>query len=68
MEIRKNITINLTPKDVKHIILDYLTKEGYEIKKEDDITFKVGNECQGYGTAEHYVTIFNGCSVNCKEK
>lgn len=31
MEIKKNITINLTPADLKQIILDYLTKDGYVI-------------------------------------
>ena len=68
MEIKKSITINLTPADVKQIILDYLTKDGYVIKTENDISFQVGTECQGYGMAEREVTIFKGCSVNCKEK
>ena len=67
MNIKKNITIKLSADDVRQIISDYLTNDGYTTKPED-IKFNIGEECRGYGMAEHYVTIFEGCSVNSKEK
>ena len=48
MNIKKNITINLSPDDVRQIIFDYLTKDGYSVNS-DDIEFDIGEECHGYG-------------------
>lgn len=67
MEIKKNITINLSKEDLKQIIADYLVKDGYNVKP-SDINFNVSSQLEGYGMAEHEVTVFKGCTVNCKEK
>ena len=67
MDIKKSITINLSPDDVKRIISDYLTKDGYSVSPVD-IEFDIGEECHGYGVGEHYEYVFEGCSVRCKEK
>lgn len=65
MEAMFNITINLSPDDVKQIIAEYLTKKGYVVKS-NGIEFKVGEECRGYGMGEYYVTEFLGCSIKCE--
>lgn len=67
MKIEKNIEIKLTTDDCKKIIADYLTKDGYDVKPEN-VHFDVSTQLEGYGTMEHEVTKFRGCSVNCKEK
>lgn len=67
MDIKKNITIDLTPDDVKEVITEHFAKEGYTVKL-DGVKFKVGEECHGYGMGEHYVTKFLGCSVKCEGK
>ena len=67
MEIKKNITINLSENDVKEIIADYLKREGYDLEV-NDVTLSIGSRCEGYGDAEHEVNYFKGAYVNCKEK
>ena len=67
MEIKKNITINLSENDVKEIIADYLKREGYDVTV-NDVTLSIGSRCEGYGDAEHEVVYFKGAYVNCKEK
>lgn len=67
MDIKKSITINLSADDVRQIISDYLTKDGYTINSKD-IKFNIEEEYHGYGMAEHYEFVFAGCSVNSKEK
>lgn len=67
MVIKKNITIDLTEEDVKKIIVEHLTREGYDVS-EDNITISVGTRLEGYGMAEHQVCCFNGVSIKCKEK
>lgn len=67
MDIKKNITINLSVDDVKQIITEHFVKEGYTVKS-NGIKFEVGEECHGYGMGEHYVTEFLGCSVKCEGK
>ena len=67
MEIKKNITIKLSENDVKEIIADFLKRDGYNVTV-DDVSFSVGTRCEGFGTAEHYVSCFNGAFVKCKEK
>lgn len=64
MEAKFNITIKLSPDDVKQIIAEYLAKEGYSVKP-DDIKFGISEKCHGYGMGEHYTTVFSGCSVKC---
>lgn len=67
MEIKKNITIELSENDVKEIIADYLKREGYAVKS-DDVSFSIGTRCEGYGMAETYINYFKGAFVKCKEK
>ena len=67
MQIKKNITIELSEKDVKEIIVDYLNKEGYKITV-DDISFFVGSRIEGYGMGEHKVNYFRAAYKKCKEK
>ena len=67
MEIKKNITIELSEKDVKEIIADYLQKEGYRVVSED-VKLSVGQKLEGYMMDEHYVSYFEGAFIKCKEK
>lgn len=67
MQIKKNITIELSEKDVKEIIADYLNKEGYKITV-DDVSLSVGSRIEGYGMGEHEVNYFEAAYIKCKEK
>lgn len=67
MEIKKNITIELSASDVKQIIVDYLNKDGYDIT-ESNVDLRVGQNLVGYPTNEHYEPYFKGAFVKCKEK
>ena len=57
MEIKKNITINLSENDVKEIITDYLKRKGYGVTV-NDVTLSIGLRCERYGTAEYEVNYF----------
>ena len=67
MEIKKNITIELSENDVKEIITEYLKREGYTATV-DDVRLSVGSRLEGYGVAEHPVNYFEGAFIKCKEK
>ena len=67
MEIKKNITIELTEDDVKEIIVNYLMRDGYDVTV-DDIRLSVGSRLEGFGMMEHPVNYFEGAYVKCKEK
>lgn len=67
MEIKKNITINLSENDVKQVIADYLKREGYDVTV-NDVSLSVGSRIEGYGMTEHEINYFKGAYVNCKEK
>lgn len=67
MEIKKNITINLSEDDLKKIVADYLQKDGYSVK-EEDVSFSVGRQIKGYGMQEYEELYFKGCNVKCSEK
>ena len=67
MEIKKNITINLSENDVKEAIAEYLKREGYNVTF-NDVTLSIGSRYEGYGDAEHEVNYFKGAYVNCNEK
>lgn len=68
MEIKTNVTVNLSEDDVKQILADYVHKKtGYEIRT-DDVTLSVGSRIEGYGMGEYSVEYFKGAYVNCKEK
>jgi hypothetical protein len=66
MEIKKKITISLSENDVKAIVAEYLTKNGYKVKVED-ITLDVGNEWIGYGRDEHQEPRFRECRAVVRE-
>lgn len=67
MEIKKNITIELSENDVKEIIVDYLKREGYAVSI-DNVSLSVGSRIEGYGIGEHEVNYFKAAYVKCKEK
>ena len=67
MQIKKNITIEPSEKDVKEIIADYLNKEGYKITV-DDVSLSVGSRIEGYGMGEYEVNYFKAAYIKCKEK
>lgn len=65
MDIKKKIMIKLTELDVKEIVADYLTKEGYKVSA-DNVTLSVGNKWQGYGMGEQQVPYFKECTAVVK--
>lgn len=67
MEIKKNITIELSENDVKEIIADYLKREGYAVTV-NDVSLSAGSRIEGYGIGEHEVNYFKAAYVKCKEK
>ena len=67
MEIKKNITIELSESDVQQIIADYLNKDGYDVTP-TDVSLSVGQRLEEYGLMEHSVEYFKGAFVKCKEK
>lgn len=67
MNIKKNITINLSEDDVKKIITEYCIKNGYEVTTED-VNLLVCKRSVGYGPMEHDEWSFAGAKVNVKEK
>lgn len=60
MNIENKITITLTERDVKEIVADYLTGEGYKVSA-DNVTLSVGIDWVGYGMDEHQVARFKEC-------
>lgn len=67
MNIKKNITINLSEDDVKEIITEYCIKNGYDVNTED-VNLLVCKRSVGYGPMEHDEWSFAGAKVNVKEK
>lgn len=67
MEIKKNITIELSENDVKEIIASYLKNEGYIITS-DNVNLSVGLRTKGFGMGEYEETYFKAAYVKCKEK
>lgn len=68
MEIKKNITINLSEEDVKKIIADHLKKEGYKVSV-DDVKLLISKKwTDDYDERyQNEVLCFDGCSVSCAE-
>lgn len=66
MEIKKNLTINLTEEDVKNIIVDYLKKDGYKVSA-DDVKLLVNKKwTDDYDERyQNEILYFEGCNVNC---
>ena len=67
MNIDKKITIRLSEEDVKNIIAQYLTKEGYPVSP-DEVSFNVGSKWVGYGYNETRVEYFKDCTAVVKGK
>ena len=67
MNIKKNITINLSEEEVKQVIADYLTREGYDVTAKD-VSLSVGSRIEGYGMGEYSVEYFKGAYISCQEK
>lgn len=65
MKVKKNITIELSEEDVKKIIADYLSKEGYKATP-DNVRLDVSSRLEGYGMGEHEVTRFNRAIIKCE--
>lgn len=66
MNIKKNITINLSEDDVMEIIAEYCNKNGYKVKP-DDVSLSVSRRCVGFGPGEHEEPYFAGAKVTVKE-
>ena len=64
--IEKNITINLTPDELKELIAEKCREQGYTTVEAKDVTFDVGMELQGYGQGEHNEVVFRGCRISSK--
>ena len=67
MNIDKKITITLREEDVKTIVAQYLTKEGYSVSP-DGVTLDVEITWVGYGLDEHQVARFKNCTAVVKGK
>ena len=67
MDIKKHIIINLSEKDLKEIILEFVKKQGYETDI-DNIKFDLGTVWKGYGLDEHKETVFKGCTIKCNQE
>ena len=66
MNIKKNITINLSEDDVKEIITEYCIKNGYDVITED-VNLLVCRRSVGYASMEHDEWFFAGAKVNVKK-
>ena len=62
MNIKKKLTITLSADDVKNIVADYLTKEGYSVTPEN-VTLSIGSEWAGFGRDEHQIYYFKECTA-----
>lgn len=67
MEIKKNITIELSENDVKEIITSYLKNEGYVVTS-DNVNLSVGLRIKGFGMGEYEEAYFKAAYVKYKEK
>ena len=65
MNITKKITISLSEYDVKEIIAEYLTKEGYKVNP-SGVNLVFGTKWVGYGMDEHQETYFKECTAVVK--
>lgn len=60
MSEEMNLTVEISPFEIKELIRDYLMKKGFDISKAT-LAFKVSNE--------YDMRVFEGCEVkNCKLK
>ena len=67
MNIKKNITIELSEDDVKEIIASYLKNEGYVVTS-DNVNLSVGSRITGFGMGECKEVYFKAAYVKCLDK
>ena len=66
MDIKKNITIELSDLDLKEIIVEYLKQKGHNVCPKD-IKFLYGSKLEGFGMNQHSVEHFEGARVTYTE-
>ena len=66
MKIGNNITITLTPTEIKELIAEKCREQGYTTVEAKDVSFDVGTELRGYGMAEHEEVVVRGCTIHSK--
>lgn len=60
MSEEMNLTVEISPSEIKDLIRDYLIKKGFDVSKAT-LTFKVSDE--------YDMRVFEGCEIkNCKLK
>lgn len=65
MNTKFDMTVTLSPEDIKNAIAEYVRKEfgeGYSIDH-TDVSINVGSSIEGYGMQEHSVTRLNNAEV-----
>jgi hypothetical protein len=62
MNLNVSTIVNLSEKDVKSIIKEYLENQGYKVC--GDVKINISSRIEGYGMNEHNVTSFTGATVN----
>ena len=67
MKIIKNVTVELSEKDLKQIIAEHMKNEGFDALPEN-VSFNVGTRLTGCYRDEHEETYLKGCTVNCVMK
>lgn len=65
MNIKKNITINISKYELQQIIADYIQKETEFNVRPEDVEFSIRTICVGYGKGEREESVFTGCTVRC---
>ena len=66
MNINKTVTIHMSEADVKALVAEYLTKEGYAVSP-DDVVLSAKIKYVGYGMNEHEVAYFDECVATVQE-
>lgn len=64
MEIKKNITLNISKSEIEEILKDYFSKE-YDVKS---IAFNIEEVCTGIGMMESYSKQFTGANIYVTDK
>ena len=59
-------TIHLTKKDIGDIIKNHFEEQGYT--GVSDISFDVGQVCEGFGVMESYSYVFKGANIDVDVK
>lgn len=65
MNIKKKLTVSLSEAEVKEIVADYVTQQGFKATKAD-VKLVVTTEWHGYGMGEYQTSVFKECTVEVK--